>query len=94
MGHPYNDPTDLATWRITVILKLSTGLSIQRPVNQNETRCVKSWLENESKPIIIFLFLSIPSLISKDQKGNIICTKDDVRGDYLGPPHSTSPVVC
>ena len=22
---------------------------------------------------------------------NIICTKDDVRGDFLGPPHGTTP---
>ena len=25
------------------------------------------------------------SLIPKDQKKNIICTMDDVRGDFLGP---------
>ena len=39
------------------------------------------------------LFLRIPSLISKDQKENIICTMDDVRGDFLGPPHSTTPAA-
>ena len=26
-------------------------------------------------------------MISKDQKENVICTIDDVRGDFLGPPH-------
>ena len=36
-------------------------------------------------------FLRIPSLISKDQKKNIICTMDDVRGDFLRPPHGTTP---
>ena len=39
------------------------------------------------------LFLRIPSLISKDQKKNIICTMDDVRGDFLGPPHCTTPAA-
>ena len=29
-------------------------------------------------------FLRISSLISKGQKKNIICTMDDVRGDFLG----------
>ena len=37
--------------------------------------------------------LRIPSLISKDQKENIICTMDDVRGDFLGPPHGTTPAA-
>ena len=46
---------------------------------------------NESRPIINFLFLRIPSLISKDNKANLICTMDDVRGDFLGPPHDTIP---
>ena len=35
----------------------------------------------------------MPSLKSKDQKENIICTMDDVRGDILGPPHSTTPAA-
>ena len=43
---------------------------------------IKLWLENESQPIMIFRFLRILSLISKDQKDNIICTMDDVRGDF------------
>ena len=43
---------------------------------------IKRWSENESKPIMNFRFLRIPSLISKDQKENIICTMDDVRGDF------------
>ena len=30
---------------------------------------------------------------SKDQKKNIICTMDDVRGDFLGPPHGTTPAA-
>ena len=33
------------------------------------------------------------SQISKDQKENIICTMDDVRGDFLGPPHGTTPAA-
>ena len=33
------------------------------------------------------------SLIPKDQKKNIICTMDDVRGDFLGPPHGTTPAA-
>ena len=35
----------------------------------------------------------MPSLISKDQKDNIICTMYDVRGDFLGPPHGTTPAA-
>ena len=34
----------------------------------------------------IFETLQIYSLIPKDQKKNIICTMDDVRGDFLRPP--------
>ena len=37
--------------------------------------------------------LHIYSLILKDQKKNIICTMDDVRGDFLGPPHGTTPAA-
>ena len=41
-----------------------------------------------------FEILHIYSLIPKDQKKNIICTiMDDVRGDFLGPPHGTTPVA-
>ena len=32
-------------------------------------------------------------LISKEQKKNIISTMDDVRGDFLGPPHGTTSAV-
>ena len=42
---------------------------------------------------MIFLFLKISSLISKDQKENIICTIDYVRGDLFGPPHGTTPAA-
>ena len=35
---------------------------------------------------IISCFLKYPKLISKDQKKNIICNLDDVRGDFSGPP--------
>ena len=41
----------------------------------------------------IFEILQIYSLIPKDQKKNIICTMDDVRGDFLGPPHGTTPAA-
>ena len=47
----------------------------------------------ESKPIMIFLYFRRPSLIAKDQKENITSTMDDVRGDFLGPPHSTTPAA-
>ena len=29
----------------------------------------------------------------KGPKENIICTTDDVRGDFLEPPHSTTPAA-
>ena len=29
----------------------------------------------------------------KGQKENIICTIDDVRGDFLGPSHGTTPAA-
>ena len=32
-------------------------------------------------------------LISKDQKQNINCTMDDVRGLFLGMPHGTTPAA-
>ena len=32
-------------------------------------------------------------MISKDQKENIICTLNDVRGGFLGPPHGTTPAA-
>ena len=38
-------------------------------------------------------FRRIPSLISKDQKDNIICTMDYVRGHFLGLPHGTTPAA-
>ena len=48
---------------------------------------------NLNRSILIFCFLKIPSLISKDLKENIICTMDDERGDFLGPPHGTPPAA-
>ena len=27
------------------------------------------------------------------ERNNIICTIDDVRGDFLGPPHDTTPAA-
>ena len=29
----------------------------------------------------------------KGPKGNITCTMDDVRGDFLGMPHGTTPAA-
>ena len=29
----------------------------------------------------------------KKQMENITCTLDDVRGDFLGPPHGTTPAA-
>ena len=37
--------------------------------------------------------LKILSVISRDQKKNIICTMDDVRGNFLGPAHGTPPAA-
>ena len=41
------------------------------------------------------MFLNVSVLntlnISKDLNENIICTMDNVRGDFLGPPHGTTP---
>ena len=57
---------------------------------------IKHWIENESKPMIKFLYNfkdRLSSLISKDQKENIICTIADVRGDILGLPHGTTPAA-
>ena len=77
--------------RITVILHLSTAWSIQRLVNSKWGLTLKPCLENESKPIIIF-FISQDILADlKGPKGKIICTMYDVRGDFLGPPHGTTP---
>ena len=47
------------------------------------------------------MFLNVSGLntlnIFTDLKGpkneNIICTLDDVRGDFLGPPHGTTPAA-
>ena len=83
----------MAPKRNTVILQLSTGLSIQKLVLSKPSQIYKRWLENESVPIIYFRFLRIRSQISKDQRENIICTIDDVRGDILGPPHGSTPAA-
>ena len=36
-----------------------------------------------------------PSFIhsQRTKKENITCTMDDVRGDFLGPPHGTTPAA-
>ena len=39
------------------------------------------------------MYLNRSSLIPKDRKENVICTTDDVRGDFLGPPHGTIPAA-
>ena len=54
---------------------------------------IERCLVNESIPKIIFRFLRIPSLTSNDQKENINCTMNDVRGDCLRPPHGTTPAA-
>ena len=38
-------------------------------------------------------FSQIFSFIPKDKTKNIICTMDDVRGDFLGPPHGITPAA-
>ena len=40
-----------------------------------------------------FEILQISSLILTDQKKNIICTMNYIRGDFLGPPHGTTPAA-
>ena len=32
-------------------------------------------------------------MVSKDLNKNIICNMDDVREDFLGPPHGTTPAA-
>ena len=87
----------LQIWQHGAIENYCDFVSFNRVVdtktNPNGAKYIKRWLENESKPIIILKFLKIPSLISTDQKENIICTMDDVRGDFLGPPHGTAPAA-
>ena len=41
----------------TVILQLSTGKSIQRLVLSKQTKYLKRWLENYSKPIIYYMIV-------------------------------------
>ena len=53
--------------------------------------------QNNVKKIILNVqnikILQKYSLIPKDQKKYIIGTMDDVRGDFLGPQHGTTPVA-
>ena len=74
---------------IIVVLHLSIGQSIQRLILSKWAKYIKCLSENVSSPIIIVLRIS--SLISKDQNENIICTMDDARVGFLGPPHGTTP---
>ena len=54
--------------RITVILNLSAGNSIQSlKCNSNGAKYIKRWLENESKPIINYFLISQNTLA--DLKG-------------------------
>ena len=59
--------------------------SIQRLVKTKlGPNMFKPWLENESKPIILLISPNtLPDL--KGPTENMICTMDDVRGDFLGP---------
>ena len=79
-------PYNMEPKGIPVNLRLSRGWSYY----PNEAKYFKRWLEHEFKLIINFRFLRISSLISKEQKENIICTMYDVRGDLFGQPHGTT----
>ena len=73
----FSDPIDLETWRQRELLNYARFNS----VGDTKTSFIqmgpnKHWLENESKPLIIFRFLRIPSPIS---------IMGVVRGDLLGP---------
>ena len=54
---------------------------------------LKRWLKNESKPIIFFLISQNTLADLKGLEENIICTMDDVRGDFFGPPHGSAPAA-
>ena len=48
---------------------------------------------NDLFGLIRMQMVRLLSLISKDLNNKIICTTDDVRGDFLGPPHGTTPAA-
>ena len=52
----------------------------------------KTILEDGSKRTI-FSTLNILTALKEPKRNNIICTMDDVRGDYLWPPHRTKPAA-
>ena len=64
----------------------SLNQRLKFPKGPNNQNTVKKLILNIYK----FEILHIYSLIPKDQKKNIICTMDDVRGDFLGTPHGTT----
>ena len=51
----------------------------------------ETWRQRVRKGIYTNTNFLISQMILKDQKENIICTMDDVRGDFLGPPNGTTP---
>ena len=53
----------------------------------------KRWPENESKPINNFLDYQNSLADLKGPNVNIVCTIDDVWGDFLGPQHGTTPAT-
>ena len=79
MGHTAVSATNassvtLQIWQHRAKGNISNFASFNRVVDtktsiiQNGAKYIKRRLENETKPIIIFLYLRIPSLISKDPK--------------------------
>ena len=40
-----------------------------------------------------YQFPDFSSLTSKDKKEYVICTMNIVRGDFIGPPHGTTPAA-
>ena len=52
----------------------------------------KKCLEDCSKRKIV-CYSEHSYLSQRTERNNIICTMDDVRGDFLGPPHGTTPAA-
>ena len=74
-------------------VKLSVSIS---PRNlYNSLNSIKEKVMIKNKGLNQSIFLIFQNILSdlKRQKGNAICTMDDVRGDVLRPPHGTTPAA-
>ena len=54
---------------------------------------IKRWLENESKQMMNFMISQNIHADLEGPKGNVMCTMDDIHGDFLGPLHGTTPAA-